>query len=53
MKIAAKARQARQETCPQCRAGVGERCLDLRPGYRGLRIKGLHQARKDKVKASA
>jgi hypothetical protein len=31
--------------CRACRAGAGERCFDLRPGYRGLRKKHLCSTR--------
>lgn len=37
--------------CRVCRAGVNERCLDQRPGFKGLRIKTVHEIRIDDAKA--
>lgn len=36
---------ARTVVCEQCRAGRGEACFDLRPGFTGLRIKAAHASR--------
>jgi hypothetical protein len=44
------AEKKKSVTCPMCRAGVGERCLDLRSGHRGLRMMGFHEARATKAK---
>jgi hypothetical protein len=43
--------KAKKIVCRLCRAGVNERCLDRRPGYEGLRIKGVHAVRVSDVKA--
>lgn len=43
--------KARKICCRACRAGVNERCLDLRPGFRGLRIKTTHEIRITDAKA--
>jgi hypothetical protein len=31
--------------CRDCNSGVGQRCFDLRPAYRGLRIATFHNIR--------
>lgn len=43
--------KARKITCRMCRAGANERCLDLRPGFRGLRIRTVHSIRVSDAKA--
>ena len=37
--------RALRRACCMCQAGVGERCFDLRPGFRGLRKKHLCSVR--------
>ena len=37
--------RALKRCCRACRAGVGEKCFDLRPGYKGLRKKHLCSTR--------
>jgi hypothetical protein len=44
-------KKARKICCRLCRAGVGERCLDQRPGFKGLRIITVHPVRIADAKA--
>lgn len=43
--------KAKKICCRLCRAGVNERCFDMRPGFEGLRIKGVHGIRVADAKA--